>query len=245
MQTTKAVDHGDHYVLTGNKIFITNAGYADIYIIFAMTDATKGIKGISAFIVEKDFEGFTVGPKEKKLGIRGSSTCELILRDVKVPKDNLLGEVGMGFKIAMQTLDGGRIGIAAQALGIAEGAFERALIYIKKRKQFNKRIADFQNTQFAIAEMKTKLEAGKLLLYQAASDKDQGISYSMSAAMAKLYNSRIAVEVTDQCIQLLGGYGYIRDYEIERYYRDAKITEIYEGTSEVQKMVIASKVINA
>ena len=151
MQTTKAVDHGDYYVLTGNKIFITNAGYADIYIIFAMTDATKGIKGISAFIVEKDFEGFTVGPKEKKLGIRGSSTCELILRDVKVPKENLLGEVGMGFKIAMQTLDGGRIGIAAQALGIAEGAFERALIYIKKRKQFNKRIADFQNTQFAIA----------------------------------------------------------------------------------------------
>lgn len=245
MQTTKAVDHGDHYVLTGNKIFITNAGYADIYIIFAMTDATKGIKGISAFIVEKDFEGFTVGPKEKKLGIRGSSTCELILRDVKVPKENLLGDVGMGFKIAMQTLDGGRIGIAAQALGIAEGAFERALIYIKKRKQFNKRIADFQNTQFAIAEMKTKLEAGKLLLYQAASDKDQGVSYSMSAAMAKLYNSRIAVEVTDQCIQLLGGYGYIRDYEIERYYRDAKITEIYEGTSEVQKMVIAGKVINA
>lgn len=245
MQTTKAIDKGDYFLLTGNKIFITNAGYADVYIIFAMTDASKGIKGISAFIIEKDFEGFTVGPKEKKLGIRGSSTCELIFRDVKVPKENLLGEVGMGFKIAMQTLDGGRIGIAAQALGIAEGAFERALIYIKKRKQFNKRIADFQNTQFAIADMKTKLEAGRLLLDQAASDKDQGRPYTVSAAMAKLYNSKIAVEITDQCIQLLGGYGYIRDYEIERYYRDAKITEIYEGTSEVQKMVIAGKVINA
>jgi butyryl-CoA dehydrogenase len=245
MQTTKAIDKGDHFLVTGSKIFITNAGYADIYIIFAMTDATKGIKGISAFIIEKDSEGFSVGPKEKKLGIRGSSTCELIFKDVKVPKENLLGSVGMGFKIAMQTLDGGRIGIAAQALGIAEGAFDRALTYIKKRKQFNKRIADFQNTQFAIAEMKTKLEAGRLLLDRAANDKDQGLPYSMSAAMAKLYNSRIAVEITDQCIQLLGGYGYIRDYEIERYYRDAKITEIYEGTSEVQKMVIAGKVINA
>lgn len=243
MQTTKAIDNGDYYTITGNKIFITNAGYADVYIIFAMTDVQKGVKGISAFIVEKGMEGFSVGPKEKKMGIRGSSTCELILRNVKVPKENLLGDVNKGFMIAMNTLDGGRIGIAAQALGIAEGAFEKTLTYIKKRKQFNKRIADFQHTQFSIAEMKTKLEAGRLLLNQAISDKDQGLPYTMSAAIAKLYNSKISVEITDQCIQLLGGYGYIRDYEIERYHRDAKITEIYEGTSEVQKMVIAGKVI--
>lgn len=243
MQKTTAVNMGDYYLLNGNKVFITNAGYADIYIIFAMTDPSKGTKGISAFIIEKDMEGFTVGPKEKKMGIRGSSTCELIFKNVKVPKENLLGEVGKGFKIAMHTLDGGRIGIAAQALGIAEGAFEKTLCYIKKRKQFNTRIADFQHTQFVIADMKTKLEAGRLLLTQACKDKDQGLPYNVSAAMAKLYNSRISVEITDQCIQLLGGCGYVRDYEIERYHRDAKITEIYEGTSEVQKMVIAGKVL--
>ena len=243
MQKTTAVNMGDYYLLNGNKVFITNAGYADIYIIFAMTDPSKGTKGISAFIIEKDMEGFTVGPKEKKMGIRGSSTCELIFKNVIVPKENLLGEVGKGFKIAMHTLDGGRIGIAAQALGIAEGAFEKTLCYIKKRKQFNTRIADFQHTQFVIADMKTKLEAGRLLLTQACKDKDQGLPYNVSAAMAKLYNSRISVEITDQCIQLLGGCGYVRDYEIERYHRDAKITEIYEGTSEVQKMVIAGKVL--
>ena len=243
MQKTTAVDMGDYYLLNGNKVFITNAGYADIYVIFAMTDPSKGTRGISAFIIEKGMEGFTVGPKEKKMGIRGSSTCELIFKNVKVPKDNLLGEVGKGFKIAMHTLDGGRIGIAAQALGIAEGAFEQTLCYIKKRKQFNTRIADFQHTQFVIADMKTKLEAGRLLLTQACRDKDQGLPYNVSAAMAKLYNSRISVEITDECIQLLGGCGYVRDYEIERYHRDAKITEIYEGTSEVQRMVIAGKVL--
>ena len=242
-QQTKAVDCGDYYEITGNKIFITNAGYADIYIIFAMTNPALGLKGISAFIVEKDMEGFTVGPKEKKMGIRGSSTCELILQKVKVPKENVLGAPGEGFKIAMATLDGGRIGIAAQALGIAEGAFERTVEYIKKRTQFGKPIAQFQHSQFVIAEMKTKIEAARLLLYKAVSDKDEGKSYTESAAMAKLFASRTAVEVADQCIQLLGGYGYIRDYEIERYLRDAKITEIYEGTSEVQKMVIAGKVL--
>lgn len=242
-QQTKAIDCGDYYEITGNKIFITNAGYADVYIIFAMTNPELGLKGISAFIVEKGMEGFTVGPKEKKMGIRGSSTCELILQKVRVPKEQRLGQVGEGFKIAMATLDGGRIGIAAQALGIAEGAFERTIEYIKKRVQFGKPIAAFQNTQFVVAELKTKIEAARLLLYKAVSDKDEGRSYTESAAMAKLFASRTAVEVTDQCVQLLGGYGYIRDYEIERYFRDAKITEIYEGTSEVQKMVIAGKVL--
>lgn len=242
-QQTKALDCGDYYEITGNKIFITNAGYADVYIIFAVTDQSLGLKGISAFIVEKDMPGFSVGPKEKKMGIRGSSTCELILQKVRVNKEQLLGKVGEGFKIAMATLDGGRIGIAAQALGIAEGAFERTVEYIKKRTQFGRPISAFQYTQFMVAEMKVKIEAARLLLYKAVSDKDQGRPYTESAAMAKLYASRIAVEVADQCIQLLGGYGYIRDYEIERYLRDAKITEIYEGTSEVQRMVIAGKVL--
>lgn len=244
-QQTKAIDCGDYYEITGNKIFITNAGYADVYIIFAMTNPALGLKGISAFIVEKGMEGFTVGPKEKKMGIRGSSTCELILQKVKVSKDQLLGQVGEGFKIAMATLDGGRIGIAAQALGIAEGAFERTVEYIKKRTQFGKPISAFQHSQFVIADLKTKIEASRLLLYKAVNDKDEGRSYTESAAMAKLFASRTAVEVADQCIQLLGGYGYIRDYEIERYLRDAKITEIYEGTSEVQRMVIAGKVLKA
>ena len=242
-QQTRAIDFGDYYEITGNKIFITNAGYADIYVIFAMTNPELGLKGISAFIIEKDMEGFTVGPKEKKMGIHASSTCELIMQKIKVPKENLLGKVNEGFKIAMMTLDGGRIGIAAQALGIAEGAFERVVDYIKTRKQFGKPIASFQNTQFKIADMKTKVTAAKLLLDQAVSDKDNNKNYSESAAMAKLYCSRIAVEVTDDAIQLMGGYGFIRDYEMERFYRDAKITEIYEGTSEVQRMVIAGKVL--
>jgi len=242
-QQTKAIDMVDHYEITGSKIFITNAGYADVYIIFAMTNPELGLKGISAFIVEKDAKGFTVGPKEKKMGIRGSSTCELILDKVQVPKDQLLGKIGQGFKIAMATLDGGRIGIAAQAQGIAEGAFEKAVSYVKTRTQFGKPIASFQNTQFVIADMKTRIEAGRLLLYKAVDDKDTNQSYTESAAMAKLYCSRLAVEVADSAIQLMGGYGYIRDYEIERYLRDAKITEIYEGTSEVQKMVIAGKVL--
>lgn len=242
-QQTKAVDFGDYYEITGSKIFITNAGYADIYIIFAMTQPELGLKGISAFIVEKDLPGFTVGPKEKKMGIRGSSTCELIFQKVKVPKENLLGKEGQGFKIAMQTLDGGRIGIAAQALGIAEGAFEIAVNYVKTRTQFDRPISQFQNTQFVIADLKTSIEAARGLLYKAVSDKDSDLEYTLSAAMAKLYCSRVAVEVSDAAIQLMGGYGYIRDYEIERYLRDAKITEIYEGTSEVQRMVIAGKVL--
>lgn len=242
-QQTKAVLEGDEYVITGNKIFITNAIYADIYIIFALTEPSLGTKGISAFIVEKGLPGFSFGAKEKKMGIRGSSTTELILDHVRVPKSALLGPLNGGFGVAMGTLDGGRIGIAAQALGIAEGAFERVVEYVKKRIQFGKPISAFQNTQFKIAEMRTKIKAGELLLEAAAADKDNGTNYNESAAIAKLYNSRIAVEVCDDALQLLGGYGYIRDYEIERMYRDAKITEIYEGTSEVQKMVIAGKVL--
>lgn len=244
-QQTKAFDKGDYYEITGSKIFITNAGYADIYVIFAMTKPELGLKGISAFILEKDMKGFTVGPKEKKMGIRGSATCELIFDKVKVPKENLLGKEGDGFKIAMKTLNGGRIGIAAQALGIAEGAFERALKYVKTRKQFGKAIADFQHTQFKIADMKTEIEAARGLLYKAVFDLENNLDYSESAAMAKLYASKIAVKIADDAIQLMGGYGYIRDYEVERYLRDAKITEIYEGTSEVQRMVIAGKVMKS
>ena len=244
-QQTKALDKGDNYEITGSKIFITNAGYADIYVIFAMTKPELGLKGISAFILEKTMAGFTVGPKEKKMGIRGSATCELIFDKVKVPKENLLGKEGDGFKIAMKTLNGGRIGIAAQALGIAEGAFERAVKYVKTRKQFGKSIADFQHTQFKIADMKTKIEAARGLLYKAVNDVENHLDYSESAAMAKLYTSKIAVEIADDAIQLMGGYGYIRDYEVERYLRDAKITEIYEGTSEVQRMVIAGKVLKS
>lgn len=242
-QQTKAVDKGDYFEITGSKIFITNAGYADLYIIFAMTNPELGLKGISAFILEKDTLGFSVGPKERKMGIRGSSTCELIFDKVKLPKEQLLGKLGEGFKIAMSTLDGGRIGIAAQAVGIAEGAFERAVEYVKTRKQFDKPISSFQHTQFKIADMKTNIEAAKALLTQAAQAKEAGESYSDKAAMAKLFSSRVAFEVADQAIQLMGGYGYIRDFEIERYLRDAKITEIYEGTSEVQRMVIAGKVL--
>lgn len=244
-QQTKAFDKGDYYEITGSKIFITNAGYADIYVIFAMTKPELGLKGISAFILEKDMKGFTVGPKEKKMGIRGSATCELIFDKVKVPKENLLGKEGDGFKIAMKTLNGGRIGIAAQALGIAEGAFERALKYVKTRKQFGKAIAEFQHTQFKIADMKTEIEAARGLLYKAVYDLENNLDYSESAAMAKLYASKIAVKIADDAIQLMGGYGYIRDYEVERYLRDAKITEIYEGTSEVQRMVIAGKVMKS
>jgi len=244
-QQTKAVDCGDYYEITGSKIFITNAGYADVYIIFAMTNAELGLKGISAFIIEKDLKGFTIGPKEKKMGIRGSSTCELIFDKVQIPKTQLLGKVGEGFKIAMTTLDGGRIGIAAQAQGIAESAFEKAVSYVKTRTQFGKPIAAFQHTQFVIADLKTQIEAGRLLLYKAVEDKDNNLSYTESAAMAKLFCSRLAVEVADSAIQLMGGYGYIRDYEVERYLRDAKITEIYEGTSEVQRMVIAGKVLRS
>ena len=242
-QQTTAVLDGDHYILNGSKIFITNAGYADTYIVMAMTDRSKGTRGISAFIVEKGTEGFSIGKKEHKLGIKGSSTCELIFENCKVPKENLLGKEGQGFKIAMKTLDGGRIGIAAQALGIAQGAIDETVSYVKERRQFGKPIAYFQNTQFQIADMSTKAEAARLLVYKAAKAKDRGGVYSLEAAMAKLYASETAMEVTTKAVQLHGGYGYTREYPVERMMRDAKITEIYEGTSEVQRMVISANVL--
>lgn len=242
-QQTKAVLDGDYYILNGSKIFITNAGYADVYIIMAMTDKNKGIKGISAFIVEKNFEGFSVGKKESKMGIKGSSTCELIFENCKIPKENLLGKEGQGFKIAMKTLDGGRIGIAAQALGIAQGAIDETIKYVKERKQFGRQIAKFQNTQFTLADMQTKTDAARMLVYRAARAKDNKEAYSSYAAMAKLFASETAMEVTTKAVQLHGGYGYTREYPVERMMRDAKITEIYEGTSEVQKMVIAGSLL--
>lgn len=242
-QQTKAVLDGDNYILNGSKIFITNGGVADIFIIMAMTDKSKGTKGISAFIVEKEFPGFSVGKKELKMGIRGSSTTELVFENCIVPKENLLGAVGKGFGIAMETLDGGRIGIAAQALGIAQGALDETVAYVKERKQFGKSISAFQNTQFELADMKTQIEAARLLVYKAARAKDTQKRYSEEAAMAKLFASNTAMSVTTKCVQLYGGYGYTRDYPIERMMRDAKITEIYEGTSEVQKMVIAGALL--
>ncbi|HAE41848.1 MAG TPA: acyl-CoA dehydrogenase [Clostridiales bacterium] len=242
-QQTKAVLNGDHYILNGSKIFITNASYADVFIVMAMTDKSAGTKGISAFIVEKDFEGFSIGKKELKLGIRGSATCELIFDNVKVPKENLLGKEGKGFSIAMKTLDGGRIGIAAQALGIAQGAINETVKYVKERKQFGKSISKFQNTQFMLADMQTQADAARLLVYKAAFNKDNGLPYSYEAAMAKLFASEAAMKITTQAVQLHGGYGYTREYPVERMMRDAKITEIYEGTSEVQRMVISAHML--
>ncbi len=239
-QQTKAVLDGDHYVLNGTKIFITNGGAADIYVVFAMTDKEKGNKGISAFIVEKGFEGFSIGKKELKLGIRASATTELVFENCIVPKENLLSQEGKGFGVAMYTLDGGRIGVAAQALGIAQGALDETVKYVKGRKQFGRPLSAFQNTQFKLAEMKARIEAARLLVYNAALTKDRGDKFSVEAAMAKLFASETAMAVTTQCVQLYGGYGYTRDYPVERMMRDAKITEIYEGTSEVQKMVIAA-----
>ena len=239
MQKTTAEDKGDHWVLNGTKIFITNTGFADTFVVFAMTDKSLGTKGISAFIVEREFPGFRVGAHEKKMGIRGSSTCELIFEDCIVPKGNLLGEVGKGFKIAMMTLDGGRIGIGAQALGIAQGAIDECVKYVKERVQFGKRLSQFQNTQFELADMQCKVDAARLLIYRAAQAKQDGEPYSHLAAMGKLYASEAASDVTRRCLQLVGGYGYTREYPFERFMRDAKITEIYEGTSEVQKMVIS------
>lgn len=239
MQKTVAEDKGDHWVLNGSKIFITNAGYANVFVIFAMTDKALGTKGISAFIVEKDFPGFKVGAHEKKMGIRGSSTCELIFEDCIVPKENLLGELNKGFKIAMTTLDGGRIGIGAQALGIAQAAIDECVTYTKERIQFGKRISQFQNTQFQLADMQTKVDAARLLIYRAAQAKQDHEPYSHLAAMGKLFASEVASDVTRRVLQLIGGYGYTREYPFERYMRDAKITEIYEGTSEVQRMVIS------
>lgn len=239
-QQTKAVLEGDEYIINGSKIFITNGAHADVYIIIAMTDKSKGTRGCSAFIVERNMPGFSVGKLEEKMGIRGSDACELIFQNLRVPKENLLGKEGQGFKIAMQTLDVGRIGIAAQALGLAEGALEECIKYVKERKQFGKRISQFQNTQFELADMRTKIEAAQLLVYKVATMKDNKQPFAPNAAMAKLYCSELASDVTRRCLQLFGGYGYTREYPIERMMRDAKITEIYEGTSEVQKMVISA-----
>ena len=243
-QQTTAVLDGEEWVLNGNKIFITNAGYAELYLIIAMTDKSQGNRGISAFLVEASTPGFCVGKKELKMGIRGSATAELIFDNCRIPKENLLGQVGRGFRIAMKTLDGGRIGIAAQALGIAQGALDETVKYTKERKQFGRAIAKFQNTQFQMADMQTKIEAARLLIRSAAFKKDEAIkndriSYSADSAMAKLYASEVAMEVTTKAVQFHGGYGYTREYPVERMMRDAKITEIYEGTSEVQRMVIA------
>ena len=245
---TKAVLDGDEWVLNGSKCFITNGKYADVYIIFAITSVVEDARGrkkknFSAFIVEKGTRGFSFGTKEKKMGIRGSATYELIFEDCRIPKENLLGKEGKGFAVAMHTLDGGRIGIAAQALGIAEGALDRAVAYTKERKQFGRSIAAQQNTQFKIADMATRIEAAKLLVYKAAMAKATQKSYSVEAAQAKLFAAETAMAVTTEVVQLFGGYGYIREYEVERMMRDAKITEIYEGTSEVQRMVISGAVL--
>ena len=242
-QQTTAVLDGDNYILNGSKIFITNGGVADTFIVFAMTDKSKGTKGISAFIVEKGFLGFSIGKKEDKLGIRASSTTELIFENCVVPKENLIGREGKGFGIAMKTLDGGRIGIAAQALGIAEGALDEAIKYMKERTQFGRPIAAFQGLQWMVAEMSTKIEAARFLVYKAAWLKENKQPYSIDAARAKLYAAEVAMDVTTKAVQLFGGYGYTKEYPVERMMRDAKITEIYEGTSEVQKMVISGSLL--
>ena len=251
-QQTKAVLDGDEWVLNGSKCFITNGKEADVYIVIAVTGKIekrgRTMKEISAFIVEKGTPGFTFGVKEKKMGIRGSSTYELIFTDCRIPKENLLGKQGKGFNIAMHTLDGGRIGIAAQALGLAEGALETTIAYVKERKQFGRSIAQFQNTQLQVADMATKVKAAQLIVYRAALKKDEyqagaKVSNSVEAAMAKLYAAEVAMEVTTKAVQLHGGYGYIREYDVERMMRDAKITEIYEGTSEVQRMVISGALL--
>ncbi len=251
-QQTKAIEDGDEWVLNGSKCFITNGKEADVYVIFAVTGKIEKrgrmMKEISAFIVEKGTPGFTFGTKENKMGICGSATYELIFTDCRIPKENLLGARGKGFNIAMHTLDGGRIGIAAQALGLAAGALETTINYVKERKQFGKAIGQFQNTQFQLADMATKVEAARLLVYRAAKKKDEykkdpKVSYSVEAAQAKLCAAEVAMEVTTKAVQLHGGYGYIKEYDVERMMRDAKITEIYEGTSEVQRMVISAALL--
>lgn len=241
-QQTKAVDRGDHWLINGAKVFITNGGYADLFVVMAMTDKSKGTKGISAFIIEKEDEGFSIGKTEDKMGICASSTTELIMVNCKIPKDRIIGKVGDGFKIAMSTLDGGRIGIASQALGIAQGAFDATVTYMKARKQFGKKLSKMQALQFDIAEMRTRIEASRLIIYKAADMKEKHLPYGPYSAMAKLYAAETAMFVTTKAVQLHGGYGYTKDYPVERMMRDAKITEIYEGTSEVQKIVIAASV---
>ncbi|WP_067034475.1 acyl-CoA dehydrogenase [Allomuricauda sp. CP2A] len=242
-QKTTAIDHGDHYILNGTKNWITNGGSAEVFLVIAQTHAEKGHKGINVLIVEKGMEGFEVGPKENKLGIRGSDTHSLNFNDVKVPKENRIGEDGFGFTFAMKTLAGGRIGIAAQALGIAAGAYELALKYSKVRKTFGTEIANHQAIAFKLADMHTKIQAARNLVYQAACDKDAGKDYTLSGAMAKLYASEVAMETTIEAVQIHGGNGYVKDYHVERLMRDAKITQIYEGTSEIQKIVISRSVL--
>jgi len=241
--TTVAKLEGDHYVLNGAKIFITNGYAAEVFVVFAMTDPSQGTRGISAFIVENTFPGFSVGKHEEKMGLHGSPTAEIVFTDCIVPKENLLGKEGKGFKIAMQTLDGGRIGIAAQALGLAEGAMDEAVNYTKGRIQFGRPISKFQNTQFLFADMAVSIEAGKLLTYQAAMRKTKGQSFTKEAAIAKLFCSEAAMHITTKSVQMFGGYGYTKDFPIERMMRDAKITEIYEGTSEIQRVVISNHIL--
>lgn len=242
-QHTTAIDKGDHYLLNGMKNWITNGGTASVYLVMAQTDAAKGSRGINALIVEKGTPGFTVGPKENKLGIRGSDTHSLMFTDVKVPKENRIGEDGFGFKFAMKTLTGGRIGIASQALGIASGAYELALAYSKERKAFGKTISQHQAIQFKLADMATEIDAARLLCMKAAWLKDQQQDYGVAAAMAKVFASRVAMEVTVEAVQVHGGYGYVKEFHVERLMRDAKITQIYEGTTEVQKIVISRSIL--
>ncbi|MGP1557571.1 MAG: acyl-CoA dehydrogenase [Porphyromonas gingivalis] len=242
-QQTFAEEKEDHFVLNGNKIFITNAEYAHVYVVFAMTDKSQGTRGITAFIVEKGTPGFSIGKKELKMGIRGSATCELIFENCIVPQENLLGRVGGGFKIAMKTLDGGRIGIASQALGIAQGAMDETVKYTKERKQFGHSIAQFQDTQFQLADLQCRIQASRLLVRLASWKKDMKMPYTMESAQAKLYCAETAMDMTTKAVQFHGGYGYTREYPVERMMRDAKITEIYEGTSEVQRLVIASNLL--
>ena len=236
---TRAELHGDEYVLNGRKLWITNAKEAGIFILFATLNPSAGYKGITAFIIEKEFAGFSVGKKEDKLGIRASSTCELILEDCKVPKSNVLGEPSKGYKIAIETLNEGRIGIGAQMLGVARGAWEHAVHYAQERKQFGKPIADFQGIQFQIAQMATEIEAARMLVYTAARMKDAGMNFVKEAAMAKLFASQVAERVTSLCVEIYGGYGFVKDYPVEKYFRDAKIGKIYEGTSNMQLQTIA------
>ena len=242
-QKTTAIDMGDYYLVNGTKNWITNGNTASVYLVIAQTDVSKGHKGISAFIVEKGLDGFIVGKKEDKLGIRGSDTHSLMFTDVKVPVANRIGEEGFGFTFAMETLNGGRIGIAAQALGIASGAYELALAYSKERKAFGKTISQHQAIQFKLADMATNIEAARLLVYKSAILKDQGKDYSYASAMAKLYASQVAMDVTVEAVQVHGGYGYVKEYHVERLMRDAKITQIYEGTSEIQKIVISRAIL--
>ena len=242
-QATTAIDQGDHYILNGTKNWITNGGRSDVYLVIAQTDREKGHRGINAFIIEKGMPGFEIGPKEDKLGIRGSDTHTLQFNDVKVPKENRIGEDGFGFKFAMKTLSGGRIGIAAQALGIASGAYELALKYSKERKAFGTEICNHQAIAFKLADMYTEIEAARMLVMKSAWDKDQGNNYDMSSAMAKLYASKVAMEQTVEAVQIHGGNGFVKEYHVERLMRDAKITQIYEGTSEIQKIVISRGVL--